>query len=71
MLLAGDARQACCRREADTAAGASQVLIYFAVAKLGEMPTDGKTELNPEARFAALRMRFALPTRALTRRRRA
>ena len=31
--------------------GVSQVLIYFAVAKLGEMPTDGKTELNPEARL--------------------
>jgi len=63
--LAGDtrARPAGCRREADTAAGASQVLIYFAVAKLGEMPTDGKTELNPEARLrrcgCALRSRPA------------
>jgi len=29
-------------------ANASQVLAYFAVAKLGEAPTDGKTETNPE-----------------------
>lgn len=33
--------------------GAPQVLIYFAVAKLGEMPTDGKTDLNPEGLTAA------------------
>lgn len=25
-----------------------QVLVYFAVAKLGERPTDGKTDVNPE-----------------------
>lgn len=25
-----------------------QVLVYFAVAKLGEKPTDGKTDVNPE-----------------------
>jgi hypothetical protein len=31
---------------------ATQVLIYFAVAKQGEMPTDGKTDMNPEARAA-------------------
>ena len=29
------------------------MLIYFAVAKLGEMPTDGKTDLNPEARASS------------------
>lgn len=29
------------------------MLIYFAVAKLGEMPTDGKTDLNPEGLTAA------------------
>eukprot|EP01018_Ginkgo_biloba_P007144 Gb_27951 [translate_table: standard] len=32
---------------------ASQVLVYFAVAKLGEAPTDGKTETNPEGLTAA------------------
>ena len=26
----------------------TQMLAYFAVAKLGEDPTDGKTDLNPE-----------------------
>ena len=36
-----------------------QVLIYFAVAKLGEMPTDGKTDLNPEARPACDARRHA------------
>ena len=25
-----------------------QVLVYFAVAKKGEKPTDGKTDVNPE-----------------------
>jgi hypothetical protein len=30
-----------------------QVLVYFAVAKKGEMPTDGKTDLNPEGLTAA------------------
>jgi hypothetical protein len=25
-----------------------QVLVYFAVAKLGDKPTDGKTDVNPE-----------------------
>lgn len=34
-------------------ADATQVLIYFAVAKLGEMPTDGKTDTNPEGLTAA------------------
>eukprot|EP00270_Netrium_digitus_P000149 TRINITY_DN10167_c0_g1_i1.p1 TRINITY_DN10167_c0_g1~~TRINITY_DN10167_c0_g1_i1.p1 ORF type:complete len:354 (+),score=67.24 TRINITY_DN10167_c0_g1_i1:41-1102(+) len=29
-------------------AHSTQVLVYFAVAKLGEDPTDGKTDLNPE-----------------------
>lgn len=32
---------------------ASQVLVYFAVAKLGEAPIDGKTETNPEGLTAA------------------
>jgi len=32
---------------------ATQVLIYFAVAKLGEMPTDGVTDLEPEGLTAA------------------
>lgn len=27
---------------------ALQVLVYFAVAKLGQKPTDGKTDVNPE-----------------------
>lgn len=27
---------------------ALQVLVYFAVAKKGDLPTDGKTEVNPE-----------------------
>lgn len=31
----------------------TQVLVYFAVAKLGDAPTDGKTELNPEGLTAA------------------
>jgi len=31
----------------------TQALIYFAVAKLGEAPTDGKTDLNPEGLTAA------------------
>jgi hypothetical protein len=26
----------------------AQVLVYFAVAKLGDKPTDGKTDVNPE-----------------------
>ena len=26
----------------------TQVLVYFAVAKKGEKPTDGKTDVNPE-----------------------
>ena len=30
-----------------------QVLVYFAVAKKGEAPTDGKTDLNPEGLTAA------------------
>ncbi len=30
-----------------------QVLIYFAVAKKGEAPVDGKTDLNPEGLTAA------------------
>eukprot|EP00249_Psilotum_nudum_P015695 c25472_g1_i2 orf=467-1465(-) len=33
--------------------GASQVLVYFAVAKLGEAPIDGKTDVNPEGLTAA------------------
>ena len=32
---------------------ATQVLIYFAVAKQGEDPSDGKTDLNPEGLTAA------------------
>lgn len=31
----------------------TQVLVYFAVAKKGDAPTDGKTELNPEGLTAA------------------
>ena len=30
-----------------------QVLVYFAVAKKGDLPTDGKTEANPEGLTAA------------------
>ena len=33
--------------------GLDQVLVYFAVAKKGEAPTDGKTDLNPEGLTAA------------------
>jgi hypothetical protein len=33
--------------------GAVQVLVYFAVAKKGEMPVDGKTDLNPDGLTAA------------------
>ncbi|KAK4761068.1 hypothetical protein SAY87_005961 [Trapa incisa] len=33
--------------------GADQVLAYFAVSKLGEPPTDGKTDTNPEGLTAA------------------
>lgn len=32
---------------------ADQVLAYFAVSKLGEPPTDGKTDANPEGLTAA------------------
>ena len=32
---------------------ATQVLVYFAVAKLGEKPTDGLTDMNPEGLTAA------------------
>ena len=32
---------------------AAQVLVYFAVAKMGDKPQDGKTELNPEGLTAA------------------
>lgn len=32
---------------------ATQVLVYFAVAKLGDKPTDGKTDMNPEGLTAA------------------
>lgn len=28
--------------------GCTQALVYFAVAKLGEAPVDGKTRTNPE-----------------------
>lgn len=31
----------------------NQVLVYFAVAKKGEAPVDGKTDLNPEGLTAA------------------
>lgn len=31
----------------------SQVLVYFAVAKQGDAPLDGKTDLNPEGLTAA------------------
>lgn len=34
-------------------AGATQLLAYFAVAKLGDAPTDGKTDANPEGLTAA------------------
>ena len=30
-----------------------QVLVYFAVAKKGDPPTDGKTDVNPEGLTAA------------------
>lgn len=30
-----------------------QVLVYFAVAKKGDLPSDGKTEVNPEGLTAA------------------
>lgn len=30
-----------------------QLLVYFAVAKLGDTPTDGKTDVNPEGLTAA------------------
>lgn len=33
--------------------GNTQVLVYFAVAKKGEAPTDGKTDVNPEGLTAA------------------
>ena len=33
--------------------GPAQVLVYFAVSKLGEKPIDGKTDLNPEGLTAA------------------
>lgn len=32
---------------------ATQLLVYFAVAKLGDAPTDGKTDVNPEGLTAA------------------
>ncbi|KAI3436136.1 hypothetical protein D9Q98_002193 [Chlorella vulgaris] len=32
---------------------ATQVLVYFAVAKAGDAPTDGKTDVNPEGLTAA------------------
>jgi hypothetical protein len=31
-----------------------QVLVYFAVAKLGDQPTDGKTDVNPEGLTAGV-----------------
>lgn len=31
----------------------TQVLVYFAVAKKGDAPVDGKTDLNPEGLTAA------------------
>jgi hypothetical protein len=33
--------------------GNTQVLVYFAVAKKGESPVDGRTDLNPEGLTAA------------------
>ena len=33
--------------------GSTQVLVYFAVSKLGEKPIDGKTVVNPEGLTAA------------------
>lgn len=33
--------------------GSAQVLVYFAVAKKGDAPTDGKTDVNPEGLTAA------------------
>jgi hypothetical protein len=32
---------------------ATQVLVYFAVAKAGDAPIDGKTDVNPEGLTAA------------------
>lgn len=39
--------------EAHGLAEATQVLVYFAVARLGDAPVDGKTELDPEGLTAA------------------
>lgn len=39
--------------ESEGLAGNTQVLLYLAVAKLGEKPTDGITEFNPEGLTAA------------------
>ena len=39
--------------EAKGLGDATQVLVYFAVAKKGEAPTDGKTDTNPEGLTAA------------------
>ena len=38
---------------ADVKGGTLQVLVYFAVAKKGEKPMDGKTDKNPEGLTAA------------------
>ncbi len=45
----------CCRPWLDAAGlgDNTQVLVYFAVAKLGDTPTDGKTDVNPEGLTAA------------------
>ena len=49
--LAGAAGQPSSRPAPHTPPG--QLLVYFAVAKLGDAPTDGKTDVNPEGLSAA------------------
>ena len=39
--------------KAPPARAASQCLVYFAVAQVGDRPTDGVTDLNPEGLTAA------------------
>ena len=47
------ARQRCRPAAAHPAPLPAQVLVYFAVAKKGDPPTDGKTDVNPEGLTAA------------------
>eukprot|EP00798_Chlamydomonas_sp_ICE-L_P013686 gene13686-19575_t len=44
----------------------TQVLVYFAVAKLGEKPIDGKTDVNPEGLSAAYGKHAAAVAERLT-----